>query len=129
MTEDGLALLYPNPDAFFAGNLQINQLTELVAELDLACDEMKSRMEAQLLGSVVSTYIGTAKPSADIRVTEAYDLRDLVAANIEKNITGTGKRCFEAGLTESLSNQSLSRHVQWDAPQRIVGMAEIGSFW
>ena len=43
MTEDGLALLYP--DAFFAGNLQINQLTELVAELDLACDEMKSRME------------------------------------------------------------------------------------
>ena len=101
MTEEGLALLYPNPDAFFAGNLQINQLTELVAELDLACDEMKSRMEAQLLGSVVSTYIGTAKPSSDIRVTEAYDLRDLVAANIEKNITGTGKRCFEAGLTES----------------------------
>ncbi len=92
---------YPNPEAFFAGNLQINQLQELVAELDTACDEMKSRMEAQLLGSVVSTYVGGAKPSTDKRINEAYELRKLVSSNIEKNISGTGKRCFEAGLEES----------------------------
>ena len=82
-----------------------------------------------MLGSVVSTYIGTAKPGSDVRVTEAYDLRDLVAADNEKNITGTGKRCWLWIDRVTLSNQSLSRHVQWDAPQKIDGMAESGPFW
>ena len=93
---------YPNPEAFFTGNLQINQLQELVGELNVACDEMKSRMENQLLGSVVATYVGTSKTSStDTRLQEAHDLRDLVADSIEQNISGTGKRCFEAGLSDS----------------------------
>ena len=73
-----------------------------MSELNVACDEMKSRMESQLLGSVVATYVGTSRTSnTDTRLQEAHELRDLVATSVEKNISGTGKRCFEAGLGDS----------------------------
>lgn len=108
VTRDGTEIIYPNPELFFGGNLGINQLSDLIRELDSACDEMKSRMENQLLGTMVATHIGI---SADIaqrgdgddkrRKEEAYELRKLVSKNIEQSIAGTGKRCFEAGLEES----------------------------
>ena len=32
---------YPNPEAFFTGNLKIDQLQEMIGELNVACDEME----------------------------------------------------------------------------------------
>ena len=64
----------------------------------MACDEMKSRMESQLLGSVVATYVGTSRKSTtDTRLQEAHDLRDLVADSIEKNIQGQASAVLKQG--------------------------------
>ena len=102
MGQNGEKLSYPDPQAFFAGNLGINQLSSMIRELDAGCDKMRENLEKQLLGTMVSTFIGTDKVnSTNERKLEPSKLRDLVANNVEENIGGYGKICFRTGLEES----------------------------
>ena len=101
-TKDGKALIFPEPEVFLGGNLGINQLSNMITNLDIACDAMKDQMEMQVLGTVVSTFVGTTEVGKEgDRRHEAYDLRRLVAEKTMMGVRKDLKTCFETGLVES----------------------------
>jgi len=111
-TKDGRKLFLPEPDAFLAGNLSINQLANLVADLGIACDSMQERLEMQLTGTVLASFVGTKEVGvAGDRLHEAYDLRMMAAEKAMLGVRGDLKKCFEAGLEESPYRASHFREL------------------
>jgi hypothetical protein len=101
-TKDGRKLLLPEPNSFLSGNLSINQLANLVADLNVSCDSMKERIEMQLTGSMLASYVGTKKVGEPgDRSHEAYELRQMAAKKAMMGVRGDLRKCFEAGLVES----------------------------
>ena len=109
-TKEGRSLFLPEPDLFLAGNLSINQLANLVADLEIACNTMQERLEMQTSGSIFASLIGTSERGKEgDREYEGYALRELTK---EKALLGERadlKMCFETGLNETPYN---ARHYR-----------------
>ena len=98
----------PYPDKFFEGDLQIKQLTEVVAGLDDNCDSQKDFLEKQISGSIFSTFIGRAAPKKKRtskfkyrKVTEASELRNHLLSSALFGENKLHKNCFIAGMNNN----------------------------
>ena len=74
---------------FFGGNLSVQQLINIRTELNLACDEMKERMENRVEGSIFASLVGDVRPTGlnpKRSKAEGYALREFLASAAKKDI-------------------------------------------
>ncbi len=107
---DGDERLLGDPSKFLAHEeLSIQPLRELVAELGLACEGYRERVEAVVEGAVYATHVGSPLDEDPAREQDAAKLRRALLFPALANTKADGQRCFKHGMSFGLDGGQYYR--------------------